>query len=69
MVVIETSEASLRFCTARLEKDDYYWITGRGDYVLNISGHLLGTAEIEASLVSHHLVSAAAVVGYPNSLL
>ncbi len=52
----------------RRDEDGYYWITGRVDDVLNISGHRLGTAEIESALVSHHLVSEAAVVGYPHSL-
>ena len=52
----------------RRDEDGYYWITGRVDDVLNISGHRLGTAEIESALVSHHLVSEAAVVGYPHNL-
>ena len=52
----------------RRDEDGYYWITGRVDDVLNISGHRLGTAEIESALVSHHLVSEAAVVGYPHGL-
>ena len=52
----------------RRDEDGYYWITGRVDDVLNISGHRLGTAEIESALVSHHLVSEAAVVGYPHSV-
>src|SRR5690606_4971266 len=46
----------------RRDEDGYYWITGRVDDVLNISGHRLGTAEIESALVSHHSVSEAAVV-------
>lgn len=50
----------------RRDEDGYYWITGRVDDVLNISGHRLGTAEIESALVSHHAVSEAAVVGYPH---
>lgn len=50
----------------RRDEDGYYWITGRVDDVLNISGHRLGTAEIESALVSHHSVSEAAVVGYPH---
>ncbi len=52
----------------RRDEDGYYWITGRVDDVLNISGHRLGTAEIESALVSHHAVSEAAVVGYPHSV-
>ncbi len=52
----------------RRDKDGYYWITGRVDDVLNISGHRLGTAEIESALVSHHAVSEAAAVGYPHPI-
>ncbi|HUH48697.1 MAG TPA: acetate--CoA ligase, partial [Mycoplana sp.] len=52
----------------RRDEDGYYWITGRVDDVLNVSGHRLGTAEVESALVSHHLVSEAAVVGYPHGL-
>ncbi|WP_374832081.1 acetate--CoA ligase [Paenochrobactrum pullorum] len=52
----------------RRDEDDYYWITGRVDDVLNISGHRMGTAEIESALVSHHDVSEAAVVGYPHAI-
>ena len=50
------------------DKDGYYWITGRVDDVLNVSGHRLGTAEIESALVSHPLVSESAVVGYPHKI-
>src|SRR5690606_20780174 len=46
----------------------YYWITGRVDDVLNVSGHRLGTAEVENALVAHPKVSEAAVVGYPHDL-
>jgi acetyl-CoA synthetase len=53
---------------ARRDADGYYWITGRVDDVLNVSGHRLGTAEIESALVSHHAVAEAAVVGYPHDL-
>jgi len=53
---------------ARRDADGYYWITGRVDDVLNISGHRLGTAEIESALVSHHAVAEAAVVGYPHDI-
>ncbi len=52
----------------RREEDGYYWITGRVDDVLNISGHRLGTAEIESALVSHPAVAEAAVVGYPHDI-
>ena len=50
------------------DKDGYYWITGRVDDVINVSGHRLGTAEIESALVAHPKVSEAAVVGYPHDL-
>ncbi|MDB5445161.1 MAG: acs [Phenylobacterium sp.] len=53
---------------ARRDEDDYYWITGRVDDVINVSGHRLGTAEIESALVAHHAVAEAAVVGYPHDL-
>ena len=53
---------------ARRDDDGYYWITGRVDDVLNVSGHRLGTAEIESALVSHPDVSEAAVVGYPHDI-
>ena len=53
---------------ARRDKDGYYWITGRVDDVLNVSGHRLGTAEIESALVLHDKVAEAAVVGYPHEL-
>jgi len=53
---------------ARRDEDGYYWITGRVDDVLNISGHRLGTAEIESALVLHEQVAEAAVVGYPHEL-
>ncbi|MFC7047811.1 acetate--CoA ligase [Emcibacter nanhaiensis] len=52
----------------RRDEDDYYWITGRVDDVINVSGHRMGTAEIESALVAHDLVSEAAVVGYPHDL-
>ncbi|WDR03790.1 acetate--CoA ligase [Devosia algicola] len=52
----------------RRDEDGYYWITGRVDDVLNISGHRLGTAEIESALVGHPKVSEAAVVGYPHDI-
>ena len=53
---------------ARRDADGYYWITGRIDDVLNVSGHRLGTAEIESALASHDAVSEAAVVGYPHDI-
>ena len=52
----------------RRDEDGYYWITGRVDDVLNVSGHRLGTAEVESALVSHTKVSEAAVVGYPHDI-
>ncbi len=52
----------------RRDHDGYYWITGRVDDVLNVSGHRLGTAEVESALVSDHNVSEAAVVGYPHPI-
>ncbi len=52
----------------RRDEDGYYWITGRVDDVLNISGHRMGTAEIESALVAHPAVSEAAVVGYPHDI-
>ncbi len=53
---------------ARRDDDGYYWITGRVDDVLNISGHRMGTAEVESALVSHDSVAEAAVVGYPHDI-
>ena len=52
----------------RRDKDGFYWITGRVDDCINVSGHLLGTAEIESAFVEHTLVSEAAVVGYPHDI-
>jgi len=52
----------------RRDKDGYYWITGRVDDVINVSGHRMGTAEVESALVSHDTVSEAAVVGYPHDI-
>ncbi|MCC0055491.1 MAG: acetate--CoA ligase [Rhodobiaceae bacterium] len=52
----------------RRDQDGYYWITGRVDDVINVSGHRMGTAEVESALVSHHTVSEAAVVGYPHDI-
>ncbi len=53
---------------ARRDKDGYYWITGRVDDVLNVSGHRLGTAEIEGAIGAHSSVAEAAVVGYPHDI-
>ncbi len=53
---------------ARIDKDGDYWLMGRIDDVLNVSGHRLGTAEIESALVSHPAVAEAAVVGYPHEI-
>ena len=52
----------------RRDEDGYYWITGRVDDVINVSGHRMGTAEVESALVAHELVSEAAVVGYPHDI-
>ncbi len=59
------------YCTgdgARRDEDGYYWITGRVDDVLNVSGHRLGTAEIESALVLHTKVAEAAVVGFDHPI-
>jgi acetyl-CoA synthetase len=53
---------------AKRDKDGYYWITGRVDDVINVSGHRMGTAEVESALVSHPSVAEAAVVGYPHEI-
>ena len=53
---------------ARRDEDGYYWITGRVDDVLNVSGHRMGTAEIESALVAHAAVAEAAVVGFPHDI-
>ena len=52
----------------RRDEDGYYWITGRVDDVINVSGHRMGTAEVESALVSHAKVAEAAVVGYPHDI-
>ncbi|MGD0189293.1 MAG: acetate--CoA ligase [Rhizomicrobium sp.] len=52
----------------RRDEDGYYWITGRVDDVINVSGHRLGTAEVESALVAHHKVAEAAVVGMPHDI-
>jgi acetyl-CoA synthetase len=53
---------------AKRDEDGYYWITGRVDDVINVSGHRMGTAEVESALVSHPKVAEAAVVGYPHDI-
>ncbi len=53
---------------ARRDEDGYYWITGRVDDVINVSGHRMGTAEVESALVLHESVAEAAVVGYPHNI-
>jgi acetyl-CoA synthetase len=52
----------------RRDEDGYYWITGRVDDVINVSGHRMGTAEVESALVSHDAVAEAAVVGFPHDI-
>jgi acetyl-CoA synthetase len=52
----------------RRDSDGYYWITGRVDDVINVSGHRMGTAEVESALVAHNMVAEAAVVGYPHDI-
>ncbi|MBT5658518.1 MAG: AMP-binding protein, partial [Rhodospirillaceae bacterium] len=52
----------------RRDEDGYYWITGRVDDVINVSGHRMGTAEVESALVAHHKVAEAAVVGFPHDI-
>ena len=52
----------------RRDADGYYWITGRVDDVINVSGHRMGTAEVESALVSHPKVAEAAVVGFPHDI-
>ena len=52
----------------RRDEDGFYWITGRVDDVINVSGHRMGTAEVESALVSHDAVAEAAVVGYPHDI-
>ena len=52
----------------RRDEDGFYWITGRVDDVINVSGHRMGTAEVESALVSHPSVAEAAVVGYPHDI-
>lgn len=70
---VETYFATFKGCYftgdgARRDEDGYYWITGRVDDVLNVSGHRMGTAEVESALVAHPKVAEAAVVGYPHDI-
>jgi acetyl-CoA synthetase len=53
---------------ARIDKDGYFWLMGRLDDVINVSGHRLGTAEVESALVAHPMVAEAAVVGMPHDI-
>ncbi|HMZ37441.1 MAG TPA: AMP-binding protein, partial [Leptospiraceae bacterium] len=53
---------------ARRDKDGYYWVTGRVDDVLNVSGHRIGSAEVEHAIVEHRAVAESAVVGYPHDI-
>lgn len=63
-----TFKICISAATARRDEDGYYWITGRVDDVLNVSGHRLGTAEIESALVAHPKIAEAAVVGIPHNI-
>ena len=71
--VIDTYYAAYEGCyftgdAARRDADGYYWITGRVDDVMNVSGHRIGTAEVESALVLHQAVAEAAVVGFPHDV-
>ena len=66
--IIQHFKAAIFQVMARAAEDGYYWITGRVDDVLNVSGHRMGTAEIESALVAHPKVAEAAVVGYPHDI-
>ena len=67
--ILQLSQAAISASDgARRDKDGYYWITGRVDDVLNVSGHRMGTAEIRSALVAHPKVAEAAVVGYPHDI-
>ena len=65
---VERDESEKTGDGCRRDADGYYWITGRVDDVLNVSGHRMGTAEIESSLVAHESVAEAAVVGFPHDI-
>ena len=67
-LVYRHSKTNARLTQVRRDKDGYYWITGRVDDVLNISGHRIGTAEIESALVLHDSISESAVVGYAHDI-
>ena len=58
----------MRVARRLLDEDGYFWITGRVDDVINVSGHRMGTAEIESAFVAHPKVAEAAVVGYPHDI-
>ena len=65
----ENQTSILLFCLgAYRDKDGYYWITGRIDDLMNVSGHLLSTAQVESALVEHSSISEAAVVGFPHEV-
>jgi len=53
---------------SKRDKDGFYWLTGRMDDVINVSGHRIGTAEVESALVAHQSVAEAAVVGFPHDI-
>ena len=65
---METISVSSTPTGCRRDEDGFYWITGRVDDVINVSGHRMGTAEVESALVSHDAVAEAAVVGYPHDI-
>ena len=68
LIFLNLMENILQVMDARRDKDGYYWITGRVDDVIIVSGHNLGTAEIESAFVAHPKVAEAAVVGYPHDI-
>ena len=68
LITLYTKVIMLPATRARRDADGYYWITGRVDDVLNVSGHRLGTAEVESALVLHKDVAEAAVVGYEHQI-
>lgn len=63
-----STKSSVQFVGAYRDKDGYYWITGRIDDLMNCSGHLLSTAQVESALVEHSSISEAAVVGFPHDV-
>ena len=68
LTFLNMMENILQVMAVRRDKDGYYWITGRVDDVIIVSGHNLGTAEIESAFVAHSKVAEAAVVGYPHDI-